>query len=613
MNSISMNIGKNNQIKNLLIIIFVGLFALHSLYFLHSFAVNVPLGDEWDLVPFIEAFHNGENFINSPHFCKQHDEHNQCVPHLMILFSLITTDYNIIPLLFTGWILLLASTIMIYFILKHFDEKLTWLIIPFSAIIFNPIQYGNFLWQLANNGYFFTFIGYVGSVYFIHRINKNKLSIIPAIIFGIIATFSTLPGVLIWIVGIIGFYNFKKNKGLLLIWIIFGVIILSLFLADYSKFENEIIEINSEKINFFEALTILYSKGFVNNVPQMEFFGPIVGTIVFLLTTAGLFYLKLMKSKNLLPFIQFSFLGLLVAIAYYMGYYISGGVTGLDSTRYGTFFILPQITAFFVLIQIVRINFSSNIKIKQILIIIILLILFSGLTVSYYIGWWHGFHMNEEHMHVLNCLLEPNSDFLCLEHLYFPHIGSGANILRDLELGPFGNDVNYNDHSNDTFLKFLREQIVGIPFVVNYNFQDVKSNNLDSDVPQTYQIIDEISYTMNYNEPLHLIFDKTVYGEKIKIELSSKDVYSISFWKGDVWIDRLLIHTDESVKCWKNCSSDWIGSSNGPFTIAEREIPYLVQKNGFNKIVILPVKGDGEFNTNLLQLIDTTTKFRDLT
>ena len=92
MNLISMNIGRNTQTKNLLIIIFVGFFALHSLYFLHSFAVNVPLGDEWDLVPFIEAFHNGEDFINSPHFCKQHDEHNQCVPHLMILFSLVITD-----------------------------------------------------------------------------------------------------------------------------------------------------------------------------------------------------------------------------------------------------------------------------------------------------------------------------------------------------------------------------------------------------------------------------------------------------------------------------------------------------------------------------------------
>ena len=573
-NSISVNIGTKKEIRSIIIIIFVAFFAIHSLYFLHSFAVNVPLGDEWDLVPFIEAFHNGENIMNSPHFCKQHDEHNQCVPHLMILLSLVTTNYNIIPLLFIGWTLLLGSTIMIYFILKHFDEKLTWLIIPFSAIIFNPIQYGNFLWQLANNGYFFTFIGFVGSIYFLHRIDKNKLSIIPAIIFATIATFSTLPGGLIWIVGIVSFYNFRKNKGVLLVWIIFTVVILSVFFGEYSKFENEIINTDSEKMNFFEALTILYSKGFVNNVPQMELFGPIIGTIVFLLTTAGLFYLKLKKLKNLIPFMQFSGLGLLVAIAYYMGYYMSGGVTGLDSTRYGTFFILPQITAFFVLIQIIRMQFTSNFKIKQILIIIILIILFSGLAVSYYIGWWHGFHMNEEHRHVLNCLLEPDSDFLCLEHLYFPHIANGANTLRDLELGPFGNNVNYNDHSNDFFLKFLREQIVGVPLVVNYD---------------DHRILEQAEYDIGYNKPIHFIFDEIFYEEKIIMELGTNDVYSISFWKNDVWVDRLLIHTD-------NLSND-IKSQ-----IFQSEIPYLVQKTGFDKIVILPVKGDGEFIINRISL-----------
>ena len=74
MNLIPMSTGKKKQTKNLIILIFVTFFAFQALYFLHSFVVNVPLGDEWDLVPFIESFHNGGDFINSPHFCKQHDE-----------------------------------------------------------------------------------------------------------------------------------------------------------------------------------------------------------------------------------------------------------------------------------------------------------------------------------------------------------------------------------------------------------------------------------------------------------------------------------------------------------------------------------------------------------
>ena len=208
------------------------------------------------------------------------------------------------------------------------------------------------------------------------------------------------------------------------------------------------------------------------------------------------------------------------------------------------------------------------------MIIIILIILFSGLAVSYYVGWWHGFHMNEEHRHVLNCLLEPDSDFLCLEHLYYPHIASGANTLRDLELGPFGNNVNYNDHSNDFFLKFLREQIVGVPVVVNYD---------------DHNILEHATYDIGYNKPIHFIFDEIFYGKNIVIELGINDVYSISFWKNDMWVDRLLIHTDNLPKDIES-------------QIFQSEIPYLVQKTGFDKIVILPVKGDGEFMINRIAL-----------
>ena len=56
-----------------------------------------------------------------------------------------------------------------------------------------------------------------------------------------------------------------------------------------------------------------------------------------------------------------------------------------------------------------------------------------------------------------------------------------------------------------------------------------------------------------------------------------------------MWVDRLLIHTDNLSKDIKS-------------QIFQSEIPYLVQKTGFDKIVILPVKGDGEFIINRISL-----------
>jgi len=578
-------LGKKYQynVKNLIIFSLVVFFSLHTLYFVHSFAVNVPLGDEWDFVPFIESYKNGGNFWEEQHFCKQHNEHKACVPHILILISVSIANYNIIPLLYLGWCGLVCSVVLIYFILKRFDEKLTWLIIPFSIIIFNPIHYGNLLWQLSGNGNFFTIFGYIGCVYFLQRVQKQNLSIVPAILFAIIATFSTLPGILVWFIGILSFYNFRENKKLIIIWLVAASVFLTLFFIDYSGYSFDTDQLNSaQQNNFLDTLFVLYSKGFINNIQSLQPLEYIIGPSVLLLTTFGLVYLKFKKIslKKLLPWIQFSFLGLLLAMAYYIGLISSAGVNSLDSSRYGIMFIIPQITALVILIEIIRINFKPNHNnskrlISIILICVIFLILFLGLGVSYYVGWWHGFHMYEEHRHVLNCLLEPNSDFLCLEHLYYPHIGEGAEILRELKLGPFGNTVNYNNNSNDPILKSIYNNVVGIPTVIDFPVDINKKS-----------IFEKLNVSIYYNKPLHITFNKIIYYDNLEIQLDNNDIYSISFWKNNNWVDRILINTE-------NSSKDEIFSS---------QIPFNVKQEGFDKIVIIPVKGDDVFRVEKILL-----------
>jgi len=326
----------------------------------------------------------------------------------------------------------------------------------------------------------------------------------------------------------------------------------------------------------------LYSKGFINNIQNLQPLEYIIGPSVLLLTTFGLVYLKFKKIslKKLLPWIQFSFLGLLLAMAYYIGLISSAGVNSLDSSRYGIMFIIPQITALVILIEIIRINFKPNHNnskrlISIILICVIFLILFLGLGVSYYVGWWHGFHMYEEHRHVLNCLLEPNSDFLCLEHLYYPHIGEGAEILRELKLGPFGNTVNYNNNSNDPILKSIYNNVVGIPTVIDFPVDINKKS-----------IFEKLNVSIYYNKPLHITFNKIIYYDNLEIQLDNNDIYSISFWKNNNWVDRILINTE-------NSSKDEIFSS---------QIPFNVKQEGFDKIVIIPVKGDDVFRVEKILL-----------
>ena len=72
----------------------------------------------------------------------------------------------------------------------------------------------------------------------------------------------------------------------------------------------------------------------------------------------------------------------------------------------------------------------------------------------------------------------------------------------------------------------------------------------------------------------------------MEIQLDNNDIYSISFWKNNNWVDRILINTE-------NSSKDEIFSS---------QIPFNVKQEGFDKIVIIPVKGDDVFRVEKILL-----------
>jgi hypothetical protein len=144
-----------------------------------------------------------------------------------------------------------------------------------------------------------------------------------------------------------------------------------------------------------------------------------------------------------------------------------------------------------------------------------------------------------------------------------------------LKLGPFGNTVNYNNNSNDPILKSIYNNVVGIPTVIDFPVDINKKS-----------IFEKLNVSIYYNKPLHITFNKIIYYDNLEIQLDNNDIYSISFWKNNNWVDRILINTE-------NSSKDEIFSS---------QIPFNVKQEGFDKIVIIPVKGDDVFRVEKILL-----------
>jgi len=567
-----------NDPKNFIILFSTMFFAVHSLYFIHVFSVNTILGDDFLFVPFVKSFVDGESFWTVSPFL-QFDIHRLLIPNILTLLSVELTQWNTIYLMMFGWCLIAISTFFIYLMLNKTDSRLRWLIIPISAMLFNPIQYATMLWALPNNSYLLLVVGFVGAIYFLNKLHENKFLLLPAIFFATISTFSTFPGIIIWPIGVISLLSFKKiTKTPLILWVFFTMIILSFFFIDYSLPDSS----NSFKhTNILDVFWSFFSKGFVNNVSLLEPLEFIVGPIVFFFILFGPVFLKITHKNfsNFIPWIQFGCIGLTLAFGFYMVITFTDNPTLVDSSRYGTYANFPQISAL-IMITASMLFLYDRFKHdrKKIYILVLLFVLFfglsSGLAVSYYIGWWHGFHMFEEHTQILNCLTKPNSDFLCFDHLYHDYIAENAKILRELELGPFSEQEPFFDHSNDPLLNFLRVSIVGVPIQIDErDFNEIKQNGTKWDYP-TNKIL-------SYTSQLQINLNTVHFNPEIELSLDSGDVYSIKFYDGNELLGRKIIYTE-------NYPQGLVS-----FNV---KVPAEIIETGYDNIRIQPINGDERFS-----------------
>lgn len=587
-----MTLNKFNIIENFrnkrndsIIFFLVSLFAFHGFYFIHVFAVNTIVGDEFNFLPFVKSFVNGGEFWKEEFFL-QYDLHRLIIPNFIILISVFFTKWNTIYLMYFGWILISFSTVFIFLMIKKTFPQVSWIIIPIAAILYSPIHYGTFLWALPNTSYLLILCGFTGSIYFLNKVQDTKLFIFPAIFFAIIAMFSSFTGMIIWAVGILSLLNFNKfGKYPLLIWIFSGIILSTLYFVNFTLQtvdEPVLIKNESYTMNFLEIIWIFFSKGFVNNISLLKPLEVIVGSFVFITIILGPTFLKLKKFSlfRIMPWIQFGIIGLIISFGFYVLINFSNNRITIDAPVYSIFANFPQISAI-VIITIILMFYKNNLKNngKKNISLILLILLFSsfsvGLSASYYVGWWHGFQTFDERIQYQKCLLDADHVSTCLEPgVFADYIEKNKPILNELKLGPFANQLKFNDHSNDPLLQFLHVNIVG---------KSIQVNHLDYLEPREDGTLwnDSNNVIFDYNAHLQINLDKQYFSKEVELSLDSNDTYSVKFFNGEFFLGREIIYTE----------TNFSGLRTYDIQISDQ-----IYQSGYDKIQIQPLSGDDHFS-----------------
>jgi len=435
--------------------------AVLSLNFIFAYGLRTIFWDEWSSVRFFLSFFSGKEWFLD--IIIQHNEHIPFFPNLINLILAYLTSFDVFSEVIVGWIFRALILLVLWLLLRQTVPEARWLIIPIAWLTFSFSQFGTSLWGYTSIQWYLTILSVVTSIYFLNKINHSKVSIIPSIACGIVASFSSLLGLLVWFVGI---FKFKKmlrtHLKFLLAFSIIGIITFIIYFASYDQPSHHPDPLSS--FSFPEKL-ITYILIYLQNGPTLEglnslegvdgkIVAPITGAIflamfVIMSILNYRFSIGNIGNHNTIVWFQIALFGILSAIVTGIGR-SELGVLQAFTPRYTPISALfiegTLVLTVVVFIHMIRGAKTNNHRRILISIFIFLLIIFFlhiavGYILDYSVAVDWAENISSAHPCLLNYQTAPPD---CLEKLHpnFDDVKTLAAILEELCLGPFAKNCS---------------------------------------------------------------------------------------------------------------------------------------------------------------------------
>jgi hypothetical protein len=195
--------------------------------------VNAVYWDEWNFVPLVMHSMNGH--LSFSELWAQHNEDRVLFPNLLAIAIVRLTRWNDFAF-YSASAALLAATVGIIIRAMWRDIRLSPLLFVFIPLVgFTLVQYENTLWafQIA---WFIVLFCLVATVALLARpVPLSWQSLTLAVIFGVIGSYSSLQGLLVWPVGFIVLLAKGRANRIRALWVGVGVLVAIGYFHNYSK------------------------------------------------------------------------------------------------------------------------------------------------------------------------------------------------------------------------------------------------------------------------------------------------------------------------------------------------------------------------------------------
>ena len=187
------------------------------LWMIHAYGVNVIFADQWDDVALIGHAHSGTLHLST--LWSQHYENRIFFPNLVVLALAYTTHFNVLTEEYLSAFMLFGATTLVICAHKRRSRERRWIwYCPVAFLFLSLAQAVNALWgfQMA---WYLVLLMITLALFLLDQEPQRWPVFGCAIAAAVIASFSSLQGLLVWPAGLLLIYMRRRAPRLAIAWI----------------------------------------------------------------------------------------------------------------------------------------------------------------------------------------------------------------------------------------------------------------------------------------------------------------------------------------------------------------------------------------------------------
>ena len=193
------------------------------LWLIAAFGVNVVFEDSWNsTLLMLRAFASGKLTLAT--LWAPHNGNRLLFPNLVFLATDIPSHYNAIVDLYLSAGLMVAALALLCWLVRRTAGVAGFWLLPIAVLLLSPVQIENILWdfQLA---WCLTLLAFIATLCCIELWDSHPSLRVVAVVLAVVASFSSVQGLLVWPAGLLYAWSRNSSKRVLLGWAVLGIVV----------------------------------------------------------------------------------------------------------------------------------------------------------------------------------------------------------------------------------------------------------------------------------------------------------------------------------------------------------------------------------------------------